>query len=149
MERLTKRENGHAHYPRCFEEPCSGMGCRTEDCEFSDQRGSREGVAGNGGKCMSDPGVIRGTIDGQEKYCRIPIRSRLYESVMEDDTTELSAEAILAMPHDKAAAVIDAIMSDWLYWLKRAGELWVLTRNSAEEAEAALKEANNGNKNDM
>jgi hypothetical protein len=34
MERLTKRENGHAHYPRCFKEPCGGMGCRTEDCEF-------------------------------------------------------------------------------------------------------------------
>lgn len=33
MERLTKRENGHTHYPRCFEEPCGGMGCRTEDCE--------------------------------------------------------------------------------------------------------------------
>ena len=34
MERLTKRENGHVHYPRCFEEPCGGMGCRDEDCEF-------------------------------------------------------------------------------------------------------------------
>ena len=66
---------------------------------------------------MSNQGVIRGTIDGQEKYCRIPIRSRLYESVMEDNTTELSSEAILAMPHDKAAAVIDAIMADWLYWI--------------------------------
>ena len=84
---------------------------------------------------MSEPSVIRGTIDGREKYCRIPIRSRLYESVMEDSTTELSAEAILAMPHNKAVAVIDAIMADWLYWLKRAGELWVLTRNSAEEME--------------
>lgn len=37
MERLTKRENGHAHYPRFFEEPCGGMGCRTEDCEFKDE----------------------------------------------------------------------------------------------------------------
>nr|DAG58459.1 MAG TPA: hypothetical protein [Caudoviricetes sp.] len=37
MERLTKRENGHAHYPRCFEEPCGGMGCRTDDCEFKDE----------------------------------------------------------------------------------------------------------------
>lgn len=37
MERLTKRENGHAHYPRCFEEPCGGMGCRNEDCEFEDE----------------------------------------------------------------------------------------------------------------
>lgn len=34
MERMTKRENGHVHYPRCFEEPCGGMGCRTEDCGF-------------------------------------------------------------------------------------------------------------------
>lgn len=25
MGRLTKRENGHAHYPRCFEEPCGGV----------------------------------------------------------------------------------------------------------------------------
>ena len=84
---------------------------------------------------MSEPGIIRGPIDGQEKYCRIPIRSRLYETVMDDETTELSAEAILSMPHDKAAAVIDAIMADWLYWLKRAGELWVLTRDSVEEME--------------
>lgn len=37
MERMTKRENGHAHYPRCFEEPCGGMGCRTDDCEFKDE----------------------------------------------------------------------------------------------------------------
>ena len=35
MERLTKRENGHAHYPRCFEEPCGGMGCRIKDCLFN------------------------------------------------------------------------------------------------------------------
>ena len=79
--------------------------------------------------------IIRGEINEQKKYCRIPIRSKLYETVMEDESTELSAEAILAMPHEKAAAVIDAIMEDWLYWLKRAGELWVLTRNSAEETE--------------
>ena len=79
--------------------------------------------------------IIRGEINEQKKYCRIPIRSKLYETVMEDESTELSAEAILAMPHDKAAAVIDAIMADWLYWIKRAGELWVLTRDSVEEME--------------
>lgn len=32
MERLTKRENGHVHYPQCFEAPCCGMGCKIEDC---------------------------------------------------------------------------------------------------------------------
>lgn len=78
--------------------------------------------------------IIRGTIDGEQKYCRIPIRSKLAETIMDDTDTELSAEKILAMPHDKAAAVIDAIMRDWLYWLKRAGELWVLTRE-VEESE--------------
>lgn len=48
--------------------------------------------------------IIRGTIDGKQKYCRIPIRSKLAETIMDDEDTELSAEKILAMPHDKAAA---------------------------------------------
>ena len=74
--------------------------------------------------------IIRGEIDGQKKYCRIPIRSKLFEAIMEDATTELSADAILNMPHDKAAAVI---MADWMYWLRRAGELWVLTREDTKD----------------
>ena len=35
MERLTEwngSSNQHAYYPRCFEEPCSGGGCRIKDC---------------------------------------------------------------------------------------------------------------------
>ena len=34
MERLTKRGNGHAYYPRCFKEPCYGSGCKIKDCPF-------------------------------------------------------------------------------------------------------------------
>ena len=34
MERLTKWENGHAYYTRCFEKPCYGEGCKLEDCPF-------------------------------------------------------------------------------------------------------------------
>ena len=34
MERLTKRGNGHAYYPRCFEAPCYGSGCKIKDCPF-------------------------------------------------------------------------------------------------------------------
>ena len=80
------------------------------------------------------PSVIRGTINGKAKYCRIPVRSKLYELMQEGG--ELSAEVILAMPHDKAAAVIDAIMSDWLYWMQRAGEYFVkLQPPPAEEGE--------------
>ena len=37
MERLTKwngSSNQHAYYPRCFEEPCNGDGCKIKDCPF-------------------------------------------------------------------------------------------------------------------
>ena len=39
--------------------------------------------------------IIRGKIDGEQKYCRIPIRSKLAETIMDDADTELSAEKIL------------------------------------------------------
>ena len=37
MERLTEWNGGqtrHAYYPRCFEEPCYGEGCKIKDCPF-------------------------------------------------------------------------------------------------------------------
>ena len=37
MERLTKwneSSHKHAYYPRCFEEPCYGSGCKIKDCPF-------------------------------------------------------------------------------------------------------------------
>lgn len=34
MERLTAWGKEHAYYPKCFEEPCAGMGCNDEHCEF-------------------------------------------------------------------------------------------------------------------
>lgn len=37
MERLTRRsDTGHAYYPRCFEEPCNGSGCKFKDCPFDE-----------------------------------------------------------------------------------------------------------------
>ena len=78
------------------------------------------------------PEIIRGTIEGVKKYCRIPIRSKLYE-LMQDDG-ELTADKILSMPHEKAITVIDAIMADWMYWMRRAGEYFVqLNIESSEE----------------
>ena len=36
MERLTRRsDTGHAYYPRCFEEPCGGDGCKIK-CKIKD-----------------------------------------------------------------------------------------------------------------
>ncbi len=37
MERLTKwngSSNQYAYFPRCFEEPCNGGGCKIKDCPF-------------------------------------------------------------------------------------------------------------------
>lgn len=37
MERMTEWNNEqtrHAYYPRCFEEPCYGGGCKIKDCPF-------------------------------------------------------------------------------------------------------------------
>ncbi len=34
MERLTGRDEGNAYFTECFEEPCLGMGCINENCEF-------------------------------------------------------------------------------------------------------------------
>ena len=35
MKRLTQRSNfGTAYYPRCFEEPCIGDGCKIKECMF-------------------------------------------------------------------------------------------------------------------
>lgn len=37
MERLTRRsDTGRAYYPRCFEEPCGGDGCKIKDCLLDD-----------------------------------------------------------------------------------------------------------------
>lgn len=69
------------------------------------------------------PSVIRGTVNGKAMYCRIPVRSKLYETMQ--DGCELTADKILALPHEKAVAVIDAIMCDWFYWMRRAGEYFV------------------------
>lgn len=37
MERLSEwngEQTRHAYYPRCFEEPCYGSGCKIKDCPF-------------------------------------------------------------------------------------------------------------------
>lgn len=76
---------------------------------------------------MDEYEVIRGDIDGKKKYCRIPIRSRTAEQMLENGFKELNAEAILSMPQETATRMIDAIIADWQYWLKRANELFVLS----------------------
>lgn len=79
--------------------------------------------------------IIRGSINGKQKYCRIPIRSITAERMMEKRLYELNAETILSMPKQDAIVIIDAIVSDWKYWMTRANELFI----RCEAVEAALK----------
>lgn len=69
--------------------------------------------------------IIRGTINGKAKYCRIPVRSKVFEICQKDDLWEISAETVLAMPEDQAKLIVDAIIADWMYWLRRSAELFV------------------------
>lgn len=83
---------------------------------------------------MADEMVLRGKINGQEKYCRLPIRSKFADSLYPDQAM-ITAESILAMPHDRAVEVIDALVDDWMYWLRRANELFVLQQRAEKPEE--------------
>lgn len=74
-----------------------------------------------------EPKTIRGSIKGKMKYQRIPIRSKFYEQCMEMNG-EVNADTILDLPREKAAEIINALVEDWMYWLKRAGELYIMNR---------------------
>ena len=90
---------------------------------------------------MDTPEVIRGSVDGKKKYCRIPIRSKTAQTMIESCQTELDAEKILAMPHDLAVRTIDAIIDDWQYWYNRAGELfvrWAAYENMNDKGETQI-----------
>ena len=82
------------------------------------------------------PSTIRGTIKGKLKYQRIPIRSKFYEQCA--NLGEVNAEKILEMDRETASRVIDALVEDWMYWLKRANELYIL--NQAYQRERSSTE---------
>lgn len=61
---------------------------------------------------MDEYEIVRGKVEGKEKYCRIPIQSLIAEVMQQEGNAELSAITILEMPHDKAVETIDAIIED-------------------------------------
>lgn len=70
--------------------------------------------------------IIRGEIDGKKKYCRIPVQSKFAQRI--DGLDEITAEIILDMPRDQASLIIDALVDDWMYWLNRANQLYILAK---------------------
>ena len=103
MERLTKRENGHAHYPRCFEEPCGGMGCRTEDCEFKVEICERLAA-------YEDTGLTPGEVKSmQEEHFSGLEMAKLHSALMELKKYQEADKdgRLVVLPSDKALTNAD------------------------------------------
>lgn len=105
MERLTKRENGHAHYPRCFEKPCGGMGCRTEDCEFKVEICERLAA-------YEDTGLTPGEVKSmQEEHFSGLEMAKLHSALMELKKYQEADKAgrLVVLPCGKALTNADRI----------------------------------------
>nr|DAQ25522.1 MAG TPA: hypothetical protein [Caudoviricetes sp.] len=103
MERLTKRENGHAHYPRCFEKPCGGMGCRTEDCEFKVEICERLAA-------YEDTGLTPGEVKSmQEEHFSGLEMAKLHSALMELKKYQEADKdgRLVVLPSDKALTNAD------------------------------------------
>lgn len=114
MERLTRRsDTGHAYYPRCFEEPCNGNGCKFKDCLFDERICERLAAYEDTGlepamcanyKAFEDEAISKGVtfkriveLMGADKdgrvvvSCWIPVTERLPEDSVK--------ECIIFVPH--------------------------------------------------
>lgn len=76
--------------------------------------------------------IIRGEVDGKKKYCRLPIRLKTSELMIDEGLHELNAEFILDLPRAKAVKFIDAIVEDWMYWYGKANEYYIRLKVAEE-----------------
>lgn len=150
MERLTKRENGHVHYPRCFEEPCGGMGCRTEDCEVKVEICERLAAYEDTGlepdevnalqKDWSDLCTVIGEcggIDRLRELAEADKDGRIVVLPCKVGDTVYRLQYIEQTPGRFVVGVAEIKFA--LLWLEEFGETVFLTREEAEAALEAMK----------
>lgn len=102
MERLTKWENGRAHYPRCFEEPCGGMGCRIKDCSLDvaicERLAAYEDTGLTPEQCVNAKTIV--------------------ESAFSDDTSKAERiRELLKADKDGRVVVLPCKVGDTVYWV--------------------------------
>lgn len=101
MERLTKRGNGHAYYPRCFKEPCYGSGCKIKDCPFETE------VC----ECLAayeDTGLTPGQVANAKT---------IIESAFAEDTSKAERiRTLLAAEKDGRVVVLPCKVGDTVYF---------------------------------
>lgn len=150
MERMTKRENGHVYYPRCFEEPCGGMGCLTEDCGFKVEICERLAAYGDTGlepdevnalqKDWSDLCTVIGEcggIDRLRELAEADKDGRIVVLPCKVGDTVYRLQYIEQTPGRFVVGVAEIKFA--LLWLEEFGETVFLTREEAEAALEAMK----------
>lgn len=102
MERLTKRGNGHAYYPRCFKEPCYGSGCKIKDCPFETE------VC----ECLAayeDTGLTPGQVANAKT---------IIESAFAEDTSKAERiRTLLAAEKDGRVVILPCKVGDMVYFV--------------------------------
>lgn len=150
MERMTKRENGHVYYPRCFEEPCGGMGCLTEDCGFKVEICERLAAYEDTGlepdevnalqKDWSDLCTVIGEcggIDRLRELAEAEKDGRIVVLPCKVGDTVYRLQYIEQTPGRFVVGVAEIKFA--LLWLEEFGETVFLTREEAEAALEAMK----------
>lgn len=150
MERMTKRENGHVYYPRCFEEPCGGMGCLTEDCGFKVEICERLAAYEDTGlepdevnalqKDWSDLCTVIGEcggIDRLRELAEADKDGRIVVLPCKVGDTVYRLRSIEQTPGRFVVGV--AAIKFALLWLEEFGKTVFLTREEAEKALEAMK----------
>ena len=150
MERMTKRENGHVYYPRCFEEPCGGMGCLTEDCGFKVEICERLAAYEDTGlepdevnalqKDWSDLCTVIGEcggIDRLRELAEADKDGRIVVLPCKVGDTVYRLKYIEQTPGRFVVGVAEIKFA--LLWLEEFGETVFLTREEAEAALEAMK----------
>ncbi len=95
---------------------------------YDEKKGTEQKVRIPTGKAVTESGMA---LDAEEsnssednKYCRSS--SKPVNTMMKELVSEINAEYILALPHERAVKLIDGIVNDWMYWVKKAVELRIL-----------------------
>ena len=173
MQRLTRRsDTGHAYYPRCFEEPCNGNGCKFKDCLFDERICERLAAYEDSGcapeevsalvKDWSDlcttigecGGIdrLRGLAeaDKDERVVALPVKpvltpilsSMLYIIADGDIYEDALYEAVVGMSESGKVNVVYQTLSDQITF--EQADIGKTVFLTREEAEKALEAMKNG-----
>lgn len=133
MERLTKwneSSHKHAYYPRCFEEPCYGSGCKIKDCPFEtavcERLAAFEDIAELCGEADRLRELAEADKDGRVVILPCKVGDTVYRLQYIEQT--LGRFTVGAVPIKFA-----------LIWLEEFGKTVFLTREEAEKALAEMK----------